>query len=230
VSETPPITVVIPVRDCERYIGEALDSILAQTIPVAQIIVVDDGSTDETREVVRRHGAAAELIVQEPLGIGAATNRGIAAARGELLSFLDADDLWSPQKVEIQLAARKRDPGIDLCFGHVEQFISPELTERDRSELRAPGKPTPGRVKGTMLVSRRSFDRVGEFNTELRLGEFIDWCLRAREAELREEVLPEVLMRRRIHGANTGRERRDDRQDYAKVVGQALRRRAREQR
>jgi glycosyltransferase involved in cell wall biosynthesis len=221
----PRISTIMPVRDCERYIGEALDSIVAQTHPCDQTIVVDDGSTDGTVAALAAYGGRVTCIEQEPLGVGAALNAGLELADGELVAFLDADDRWTPRKLEWQCAALGNDPALEMVFGHVEQFVSPELSEKERAQLDVPAGRSPGKAKGTMLIRRAALDRVGPFTTSVKLADFVDWYSRAEEAGVREAMIDEVVLLRRNHLTNHGRRRRDLRQEYAQVLGEALRRR-----
>jgi glycosyltransferase involved in cell wall biosynthesis len=219
------VSVIVPVRDGELYIEEAIDSILAQTRVPDQLIVVDDGSTDSTAERVEGYGDSIALLRREHGGVGVALNRGLDAADGALISFLDADDLWTPRKLELQCAAMDDDPALDMVFGHVEQFISEELSDEERSRLRPPAGHQAAKMKGTMLVRRAALDRVGPFPTQWKIVDFVDWYSRAQELGLREEMLGEVVLLRRLHRTNIGRHRAGDRSEYARAMGAMLRRR-----
>jgi glycosyltransferase involved in cell wall biosynthesis len=165
-------------------------------------------------------------IYQSNGGIGSAINTGLHKARGNILAFLDADDLWLPKKLEIQLAALEQNPGVDLVFGHVQQFISPELDEDFRHSLAPyPEKPEPGYLKLTMLARRDAFYRVGLFSEEFQAGDFLDWYMRAEENGLRHLMLPDLVAKRRIHMGNTASRDQASQQDYSHVIRAALRRR-----
>ena len=208
------VSVVVPGYNAGRYLGAAIESILAQEYRPIEIIVVDDGSEDHTAAVAQSFAPAARLVAGPHAGAGAARNRGIEEARGEYLAFLDADDLWTAGKLARQMERFQADSSLDYVLGQVVQF-------RDEIE----GRVMAGAVAGAMLIRRAAFDRVGPLRTDLRLGEFIDWFARARELGLRNEVLPEVVLRRRIHTTNTGIRERSGRVDYAEVVRAALARR-----
>jgi glycosyltransferase involved in cell wall biosynthesis len=219
------VSVIMPARDAERYVGEALRSILEQTRPPDQVIVVDDGSGDGTAEVVETYRERVTLLRRDHGGVGAAINSGLVAADGELIAFLDADDLWTPRKLEVQCAALADNPQIDMVFGRVQQFLSPDLTPEEKARLQAPGEAAPAKLKGTMLASRTAVERVGDFATSWKIVDFLDWYFRAREEGLREEMLDEVILRRRLHRANIGRLYRDSRNEYAQALAIRLRRR-----
>jgi glycosyltransferase involved in cell wall biosynthesis len=226
-TPTPQVSVVIPVRDGERYLGDAVASVQAQTVRQVEVIVVDDGSHDATPDVIRELEPAVRAVRQERAGPGAAVNRGVELARGAFLAFLDADDLWLPQKLELQLAALAREPELDLAFGHVRQFHSPDLGGDERAAIACPPEPLPGLSRGTMLIRRESFRRVGPFSTEWRVGEFVDWYARATECGLAVEVLSDVVMLRRLHAGNKTLMAPEARVEYARIARAALHRRRR---
>jgi glycosyltransferase involved in cell wall biosynthesis len=212
----PLVSVIIPVRDGERYLAEAVRSVLDQSYEQVDPIVVDDGSQDGTADVARGFEDALRYVRQAPAGTAAALNRGIGLARGPFLAFLDADDLWTPRKLELQVAALARDPGLDIVFGHVRQF---------RDLVSAPAEPQPGLSKGTMVVRRESFERVGAFDTAWRVGDFVDWYARAEDRGLVSTMLPDVVMLRRLHAGNSTLRDSGALVDYARVARAALERR-----
>jgi len=212
----PTGSVLICVRDRESYIGEAIASALAQTVPPREVIVVDDGSTDGTAEVVRSFDGV-RLITQPPLGVGPAWNAALEASNGEFLGYLDADDIWEPKKLEVQLEAFAREPSLDLVFGHMRRFM--DGAPEDMSE------PIPAVLGGSLLFRRSAALRVGPFPTDVRVGEFLHWLMRARELGLRESVLPEVVLRRREHSSNITRREENPFGDFARVLKASIDRR-----
>jgi glycosyltransferase involved in cell wall biosynthesis len=217
------VSAVIPVYNGERYLAEALESVLAQTWRHLEVLVVDDGSTDGTAAVARGFGAPVVHHGREHAGLAATENAGMELAQGEFVAYLDADDLWLPGKLAVQTAALAADPGLDMVFGHVEQFVSPELATA--RPLPPDAIEMPGYSTGTMLIRRSSFARAGRFDPDLRMGEFVDWYIRAIERGLRSHMLPDVVMRRRIHGDNMGIRERKYRSDYVRILKAALDRR-----
>ncbi len=219
----PLVTVVIPVHDGERYLPEAVASVLGQTHSAVQVIVVDDGSTDGTAAAAAAFGDAVEYVHQENAGPAAAMNRGAGRAGGELISFLSADDVWVPEKLALQLAAL-RAGGPDLVFGHVRHFLSPELDAAAAARLRCPPEPMPATSAGTLLTRLDTFWRVGPFDEGYRVGEFLDWYSRAGDLGLTTLILPGVVSHRRVHGANHSlRERAPA--SYAQILKANLERR-----
>jgi glycosyltransferase involved in cell wall biosynthesis len=220
-----PVSVVIPCHNGERYVAEAIRSVLLQTCEVLEIIVVDDGSTDGSRDAVAAFGAAVRAVHQPRAGASAARNRGAELARGELIAFLDADDLWTERALSALCAPLGHDASLGMTVGLMEQFVSPELPDGARHGFRFSPDPVPARMCGSVLLRRSEFERVGGFATRLESGEFTDWILRAEAMGVRFVTVPELVLRRRLHLCNHGVTRRDARQDYVKVVKAALDRR-----
>src|SRR5689334_18705546 len=110
------ITTVIPVYNGAGEIRRSLDSVLAQTRPVDEVIVVDDGSTDGTREIALGYGGVVRLVRQQNAGAAAARNHGVREAASEWVAFLDHDDEWMPEKIERQVAVLEQHPGVKLCY------------------------------------------------------------------------------------------------------------------
>jgi glycosyltransferase involved in cell wall biosynthesis len=219
------ISVVIPCHDGERYVAETIRSVLDQAHRPLEIIVVDDGSNDRSAQAVLAFGDAVRLARQPHRGAAAARNRGVALATGELITFLDADDLWTPHALPRMRAALAANPDAGMVVGQMEQFASPELSDETRATFHFSPEPVAARMCGTVLVRRREFDRVGGFTTGLASGEFIDWIARADEAGVAAVAIPDVVLRRRLHGRNHGLVRREARQDYVRLVKAALDRR-----
>ena len=215
----PLISVVIPACNAGKYLEAALRSVVEQDYRPVEAIVVDDGSTDATAAVARSFGPPVRVIVQPHAGAGAARNAGVAAARGGWLAFLDADDVWTAHALARGANLLARDPNLDLVYGQVIEFRQ----EPDGQVVESP--PVAGMVPGATLIRKSAFDRVGGFRIDLRVGEFIDWGARAKELSLNIAILPEPVLRRRIHGQNMGVRERGARADYASVVRDALKRR-----
>jgi glycosyltransferase involved in cell wall biosynthesis len=215
---------VIPARDREAYLGEAIESVLAQHHPSLEIVVVDDGSTDGTAGIASSYSEV-RCIRRDHGGPAAARNTGVEHARGDLLAFLDSDDRWLPNKLERQLAALAKRPEVNIVLGHVRQFISPELSAEVRSRLDCSERPVPGYCCGAMLIPESVFERVGGFDQTLRVGEFIDWYARAEEAGITVLMVPDVVLERRLHAGHLGQEGADVRRDIARLLKARLDRR-----
>ena len=225
-TDRPLISVMIGVYNAEPYLAEAIDSVFAQDYRPLELIVVDDGSTDGSARVAKGYGDRLVFAYQENGGNGAARNHALRLASGEFYAFLDADDRFTPGKLERQWSVLESDPQVDVVFGHVQEFVSPELREAQRASVRPPAPaPMPWTAPNLMLVRREAFARVGPFSEELKVGVTVDWYARATEAGLRSVMLPEVVLERRLHLTNNGLRERDSRLQYAQVLKAALDRR-----
>jgi glycosyltransferase involved in cell wall biosynthesis len=201
------VSCIVPVYNGERYLREALDSILAQTYRPIEIIVVDDGSTDGTHEVAASYGDRVRYLCQPNSGPAQARNFGLGAAHGEFVAFLDADDLWDPEKLARQMARFKAHPELDLCVTHLQNFWITELEkERIRFQHHRLAKILPGYVTVTLLARRTLFEKLGPFNTDLKVGDDTEWFLRAAEQGAVMELLPDLLVYRRMHENNLSME------------------------
>ena len=204
---TPRVSVVIPAYNAEAHIGEAIESVLAQTLPAAELIVVDDGAEDRTGKIASSYEGV-ELIVQPNAGPSAARNNGVAQTTGELLTFLDADDLMTPRRLELQAAHLRDNPAVEIVFGAQEVRAEPGA----RLPFWAEDSPVPTREIGpgeiertypmTMFLRRRAWDLVGPFDETMRMAEDLDWTLRASELGLPMAVLDDVVTIRRVHAGN----------------------------
>ena len=222
----PLISVMIGAYNAAPYLGEAIESVLAQTYRPLELIVVDDGSDDGTAEVARSFGDAVIYSYQENGGNGSARNHAVRLASGELFAFLDADDRFVPDKLEWQWRELEADPELDVVFGHVLEFVSPELTEEQRASVRPPAPEAAAwTAPNLMLIRRARFLEVGPFSESVRVGVTVDWYARATEAGLRMLMLPNVVLERRLHLTNNGLRESDSRGQYLHVLKAALDRR-----
>lgn len=219
------LSVIIPAFNARRYLAPAIESIFAQGYHPLELIVVDDGSTDDTAEVALSFGSAIHYVFQSNGGIASALNRGLAVVRGEWLAFCAADDLWAESRLEKQFAAFAATPGPDLVFGHVQNFISPGLSANIAERIYCPPMPMPGISLGSMLLRRVIFERVGSFNIRYKLGEFVDWYSRAKELGLCSIMLADIVLWRRLHGDNLSLRSPSERGDFARILKASLDRR-----
>lgn len=212
-SESRLASVVIPAFEAERFLGEAIESVLAQDYSPVETIVVDDGSGDGTAAVARSYaGRGVTVIEQENRGPAAARNRGFAASRGEFVAFHDADDTIPPEKLSIQVGEMLADPAIGCVLAEQELLVEegaelPFWAEGSPVPTVMPAKPEelaeePDVHPMTMVVRRAVFERVGGFDEEMRAAEDFDWMLRAAEQGVGIARLQDVLLRRRVHSAS----------------------------
>lgn len=205
----PLISCVIPVYNGERFVAAAVESVLAQTWRPVEVVAIDDGSTDETPRVLSGFGERIKVIGQKNAGQSAARSRGIWAATGELIAFLDADDLWLPEKLALQMARLAEHPAAEACTSLIENFWEADLAEEaERLQRTAHGQPAVASWPG-LLVRRGVFERVGGPDPELDHFDAREWLHRARTSGVVVEHVDQVLVRRRIHRDNRSRQRED---------------------
>jgi glycosyltransferase involved in cell wall biosynthesis len=200
------VSVIIPFFNAGPYLAEAVASVLAQDYRPLELLLVDDGSTDGHADLATRLAASSAEIrllrLPSNQGPAAARNAALREARGELLTFLDADDLMLPGRLSCQTSYLERHPGVDVVVGVAECVLEPGVAPPDWLRgMNATGRNRYHHAM-TMLAPRRVFDRVGLFDPSFRVGEDTDWMLRARAAGLVIRRVNRVLIRRRIHGAN----------------------------
>ncbi|MBL8895134.1 MAG: glycosyltransferase family 2 protein [Rhizobiales bacterium] len=188
---------LVPAFDAAATLSETLASILAQKTPVAEIIVIDDGSSDATAAIAAATPGV-RLVRQSNAGTAAAFNAGLEIVSGNILAFLDADDLWAPDTVGIHLANLARRADADGSIGWVEEFVCPTLSAADAKRFQ-PRPPQLGWLSGATFVRLESFRRVGRFDNATRGWPWIGWAHRAKLAGLVFATVDKVLLRRRLH-------------------------------
>ncbi len=219
----PDVSVVIPVYNGARYLAEAIGSVGID--PPVEVIVVDDGSDDDSAEVAAGCESV-HLIRQEHAGVGAARNRGIAAAGCPWIALLDADDLWGDGKLRHQLAAFASSPTLAIAYCLVEEFVTPDLPPAERAGVTARPGRHPAPLPSTLLFRREVADRIGEFGGSTTAGGDLDWQLRARDAGLEMAPVTAAVVYRRLHGSNSGRVTRlDQHAEYLRALKRSIDRR-----
>lgn len=225
------ISVVIPAYNQGRFLPQAVESALGQTCPPLEVIVIDDGSTDDTSARLASYRDRVRVVRQPNQGVAATRNHGARQARGELLAFLDADDVWLPAKLERQCRRLRDDPGLGLVHCGVAE------TDAAGNVLRTRLDGLEGFVAEEMLLFRRPvilgggsgvvirralFEELGGFDT--RLSTSADWDLYFRAARRRRVgFVPEVLLRYRLHGSNMHRDFRVMEHDMLHAYAKAFR-------
>lgn len=219
------VSLVMPVRNCERYVGAAISSALAQSVPPREIVVVDDGSTDGTSAVLAGFGPPVRVLEQEPHGQFHATNRAVAATTAPVLAFLDADDLLTPDSLAVRIDRLLAEDAPEAVSGRTQQFISPELLPEAAERFRFDPRPVAGALFQTTLIRRDAFDRIGPLRSDLSTSANIDWMSRARAGALRLVGISDVVALRRLHDSNVGITRAVEKQGDLLTVVRAHRQR-----
>jgi glycosyltransferase involved in cell wall biosynthesis len=205
----PRVSVIIPAYNAAEFIGEALDSVGAQTFRDFEVLVIDDGSTDGTADIAEAYGDPVRVMRTSNHGAARARNTGVAAATGELVAFLDADDIWEPDKLARQVVAIRAERRFVYC-----DTLSFGLQTMSGMRMSGGGTLPSGNIlvdlvqnnfvaTSTVLIDREVVQRAGGFDVDLRVGE--DWMLWLRAARLTEaSYVPAVLVRYRIHAGSMG--------------------------
>jgi glycosyltransferase involved in cell wall biosynthesis len=188
------VSVIIPVYNCEKYLAAAIDSVLAQNYQPLEILIVDDGSTDNSAHIAQQYLPFIQYHYQSNQGTAAARNYGIKLATGDLFAFLDADDLWLPNKLNQQILALTNNPQIEAVFTHACESKNPTQIDINTA--------IPGYLPSTMLIDRVAMNRIGEFSSDWQVAEWGHWYMRAQSANLATLMLPNLLAIRRIHAEN----------------------------
>lgn len=177
------VSVVIPTYNYAQFVTEAIDSVLAQSVPVHEIIVVDDGSTDDTRSQVAAYEDRVRYIFQRNQGLSAARNTGLSAAQGDAFALLDSDDAFHPRKLEFQIAALHANPEVVLIGTGLfsdpgarwPKVESPRLTEIPLTQFVTQTRFCPS----SALFRRELWEQVGEFDRSLSGSADRDYWIRS---------------------------------------------------
>ena len=202
--DNPVVSVIIPVYNGERYLAEAIQSVLAQTLVPDEIIVVDDGSTDATAQIVADLSVSASVpiryIYQTNQGPAAARNHGLRLASGDIIAFQDADDVWVPEKLQWQLDLLCAEPPADIVVGLTQQFADATYPASGKLPPLLPGPYADYHLQNK-LIRAHLFSRVGLLDEALTFGEDLDWMVRAIQsgAILRPQQEVVVYYRRHAH-------------------------------
>jgi glycosyltransferase involved in cell wall biosynthesis len=202
------VSIIIPAYNAAAFINDAIESALAQDYRPIEVIVVDDGSSDETACIAERFGPPVICHRQQNGGPAVARNRGLLLARGEYIGFLDADDLYEPGRVKLQFNKLQQNPGLTIVMGRLKR-------EQLDSE---PGEPITFKPMesddficlqlGLCLFRRTVFERVGVMEESLRHSDDWDWFMRARELQVPMLLHDDIVLRARLHWNNMTRDRK----------------------
>ncbi len=201
-NSTGIISVLIPTYNAERYLSETIESVLSQKSWPLEIIVVDDGSTDQSAEVATSFGETVRCVRRPHMGLAATRNAAMAVACGEYFLHLDADDLLTTNSIELRMQAFASDPSLDGVVGRFTCFYSPELDDEQCARFKLPAGAQQGHLAGASIMRAAVFTRLGGLDESLDTSADLDWFIRAREAGIQLLSVPDIVYHRRIHGSN----------------------------
>ncbi|MBD2459422.1 glycosyltransferase [Oscillatoria sp. FACHB-1407] len=219
----PQVSVVIPVKNGERYLRTAIESVLNQTYSASEIIVVDDQSTDDTLNIAQSY-TNVQCVAGPGLGSAAAYNQGITAATGELIAFLDHDDYWASDKLAVQISYLISHPEVQYAIAEMQLFLEPghPIPPGLRPELLE--KPVVAPLPGTLMARKTVFEQVGLFNPTLNTAEDVDWFARCHDAQIVGATIPQVLLHKRVHQTNLSFNATNNNQNLLKVLRASIQR------
>ena len=203
----PLVSAIVPVYNGERFIASALDSILAQSYRPLEVIVVDDGSEDDTASVARSYPSI-RYIHQANQGPSTARNTGIAEAKGDIIAFLDADDLWTTDKLSVQVAYLESHPEVGYVIGRVRHVMQPGMSKPAWISKELLTTESLAYLPSSLAVRRAVIEEVGGFDSAIAYGEGVDWFSRAKDRGVSASILPRVLHYRMIHEDNASHDNR----------------------
>lgn len=222
----PLVSVILPVRNGARFVAEAIASVMAQSWRPLELLVIEGGSTDGTVELLASLAIPAlRVIPQVGTGIPDAWNLGIREARGDVLAFLSADDCWTPDKLTRQVTALLADPALLYTIAHFRYAVLDGSTPPSSFNRDLLGRDLVGRIMETLVARRRAFEMIGHFDDSLRTAEDVDWYARASEQGAPHRVLPDVLLTKRVHEANTSGDATTNTPQLLRVLRRSIARR-----
>lgn len=199
-KKKPLVSVIIPVFNGRQFLHKTLKSVVQQTYSNLEIIVIEDGSDEDSCDIV---GSFRDIsyLAQRHLGNAEARNKGVRLAQGEYLCFLDQDDLVPKEKIEHQVSFLQTHPDVWLVSGLTQEFCESSQIPSWVREAAKNG-PHSGISPGTWLIRKSLFDKVGLFNTTFRSTSDTEWIVRLKKEGYEVPLLPEVVLRKRIHESN----------------------------
>ena len=220
---SPLVSVVVAVRNGERFLSEAITSILKQDYRPVEIIVVDGHSEDHTARIAQSF-TQVRYILQANRGIANAYNIGIAMARGDIVAFLSHDDLWMPNKLSLQVGFLKEHPEVQYTIALMKYFLEPghNVPRGFKKELLE--EHHVGKIMETLVVRKALFDTLGGFDGAMNLAEDADWYARASDRKIPMAIIPEVLLHKRVHDANASSDAATSNRELLKALKRSIER------
>ncbi|MBP6723305.1 MAG: glycosyltransferase [Halioglobus sp.] len=200
-KDLPLVSVILPVYNGEQFLAEALDSVLAQTYPRIEVFVMDDGSSDDSGSIAKRYPTTSYHKLAHQ-GVAAARNAGVRLSAGDILAFIDQDDLWTPDKTAEQLRYLQEHSTVDIVSCHTEFFL--DGIDSKPNWLREARFQKPGKnfTLGSSLIRRSVLEYVGFFDTLYKSASDYDWFVRALDADSQIGHMDAIFLKRRLHQRN----------------------------
>ena len=218
-------SVIIPVYNGSQYLATTLESVLAQTYPLHEIIVIDDGSTDSSPDILRSYGDRLRVTRQDNQGVAVARNAGLRQASGDVITFLDQDDVRPARRTAVLVEALQSNPDALLAVGQTEVLYE---RKRPPSPLDNFGIAVREFYVGSLCIRKELFERLGPFHTGLGYADDVDFFMRRREANIKTVYVDDVTLQYRLHENNTSSNREVTNTNLISALRESLRRRRKE--
>ena len=204
-ENNPLVSVIIPVYNGERYLAQAIESVLSQTYAPFELIVIDDGSIDNSSFIARSFKEVC-YYYQTNKGVAAARNRGITLSQGDIIAFLDQDDIWEPKKLSMQIEHLFHHPEAGGVLSKQRFFLEPGTDPPGWLKIDLLETEQTGYFPSALIVRKVVFAKIGFFDPAYIHTSDVDWIARAKDAGILLNILPHVLFHRRIHSENASAE------------------------
>lgn len=215
------ISVIIAAKNASRYIKEAIESVQKQNVQDMEMIVVCDSCTDNTKQIAEDLGC--KTIEVKFSHIGKTRNAGLKEAKGEYILYVDSDDVMEKNGIVNLYNEFLKDSSIEAVFSMSHEFVSPDLSDTEKSKLRARPDDYFGALAGCSIIKKEVFDKVGTFNEVLKAGDIVEFQIRLKQKNVNIKKIPVVTSRRRLHNNNFGRSnKQQEYKDYITILRNKL--------
>lgn len=217
------ISVIIVVKNGEKFLQTAIESILNQTYLNYEIIIIDGNSTDKT-SIIAQSYAQVRYFLQHNEGIANAYNQGIDQAKAEFITFLSSDDIWTKNKLQIQLKYMLEHPEVQGVIGKAKFFLEKGNTPPSEFKIELLEGDHIAKIMETLMVKKSVFEKVGNFNPEYWVAEDTDWFARCQDANISIKVIDQIFLHKRIHDSNLSLNYKEINRNLLKIIRQSIER------
>lgn len=201
-SSSEGVSVVIPVFNGERFLSQAIHSVLQQNWSPSEVIVIDDGSTDRSADIAEGFGSAVTCIRRPHCGLAASRNAGILSAKHPYILPFDSDDVMCDNSITVRIDYLRRHPECEILIGWLDNFADFDHETSKTEGFAVPTGPKQGHVAGTSLIRRSVFEKIGDFDESIKVRADFEWIVRCRQNDINIHHIENLLIKRRIHGKN----------------------------
>lgn len=221
--ENGRVSVIIVVKNGEKYLEQAIQSVVNQTVKPFEILLVDGGSADRTLEIAGSYPEI-KILIQKEKGLANARNLAIYSANCDLITFLDHDDYWPVNKLELQLEKFQKSPELQYCYGQVQLFLEKGTELRNGFEAHHFNEELVGRTPGTLMARKSLFEEIGNFDPAYSIACDVDWFTRAADFKMKCSFISEILLYKRVHYSNLSANVKRNKAELFRVIKESLKR------